>query len=623
MSRDTHHQRKLSICFVSDFFLPHVGGVELHIAHLAGKLAERGHKVCVFTHSYNDDTTFGDNEKNTDSNTNETYSGVRYLKSGVKVYYVPRVTIRGTNCCFPTIFGVLKIFRIACVRENVNVVHAHQGGTLSHECVLHAKTLQIPCVVFTDHSLFGMNDDVASIHSNKVLRMTLGEADRAVCVTNAAKENTCLRGGMNVVPVRRKKTKKRKGRDDEEEEEVVYELRGFDPRKIEVIPNAVDGEAFYPPSRATEKRSEGKSSSRSSGSESSNSSSNSGSAKRSGKKEVTIVVCSRLTYRKGIHLLAKLIPLTLKRNKNVRFIIAGSGPMEPHLREVCEKTHEKECKGKVEFLGDAKHENVPNILRRGDIFLNCSLTEAFCTAIVEAASCGLVVVATGVGGVPEVLPGVTMVTSPAASEKKSTMETGTGGRRRKLKAGKPKEITSSFLAPPTVSGLFEQLEKAIALVANGEIGDREREALGDQILQKYSWSAVAKTTENLYLDVLLEKEKRKKKRKKTVEDERDDDDFANRVIEKCTSQGVVFGPLLCCIAALTKLYLKALEFADPAENIRERSNFFTTTNNNPIIADSSKRQRNDGNDAMRGDDVDIGRFLVSKRKSRRERRRRE
>jgi hypothetical protein len=141
---------------------------------------------------------------------------------------------------------------------------------------------------------------------------------------------------------------------------------------------------------------------------------------------------------------------------------------------------------------------------------------------------------------------------------------------------------------------------------------------------------VAKTTENLYLDVLLEKEKRKKKRKKTVEDEenrddekRDDDDFADRVIEKCTSQGVVFGPLLCCIAALTKIYLKALEFADPAENIRERSNFLTTTNNHPIIADSSKRQKKYGNDAMHGDDVDIGRFLVSKRKRRRDRRRRE
>jgi phosphatidylinositol glycan class A protein len=44
------------------------------------------------------------------------------------------------------------------------------------------------------------------------------------------------------------------------------------------------------------------------------------------------------------------------------------------------------------------------ILVQGDIFLNTSLTEAFCIAIVEAASCGLLVVSTRVGGIPEVLP---------------------------------------------------------------------------------------------------------------------------------------------------------------------------------------------------------------------------
>lgn len=36
--------------------------------------------------------------------------------------------------------------------------------------------------------------------------------------------------------------------------------------------------------------------------------------------------------------------------------------------------------------------------------MNTSLTEAFCIAIVEAASCGLLVVSTDVGGVSEVLP---------------------------------------------------------------------------------------------------------------------------------------------------------------------------------------------------------------------------
>ena len=39
---------------------------------------------------------------------------------------------------------------------------------------------------------------------------------------------------------------------------------------------------------------------------------------------------------------------------------------------------------------------------RGQIFLNASLTEAFCMAIVEAAAAGLLVVSTAVGGVPEV-----------------------------------------------------------------------------------------------------------------------------------------------------------------------------------------------------------------------------
>jgi phosphatidylinositol glycan class A protein len=59
---------------------------------------------------------------------------------------------------------------------------------------------------------------------------------------------------------------------------------------------------------------------------------------------------------------------------------------------------------RVEMLGSIPSKNVRNVLVRGHIFLNTSLTEAFCIAIVEAASCGLLVVSTDVGGVFEVLP---------------------------------------------------------------------------------------------------------------------------------------------------------------------------------------------------------------------------
>jgi len=42
---------------------------------------------------------------------------------------------------------------------------------------------------------------------------------------------------------------------------------------------------------------------------------------------------------------------------------------------------------RVELLGAVPHKNVRDVLIRGHIFLNCSLTEAFCIAILEAAWC--------------------------------------------------------------------------------------------------------------------------------------------------------------------------------------------------------------------------------------------
>ena len=73
-----------------------------------------------------------------------------------------------------------------------------------------------------------------------------------------------------------------------------------------------------------------------------------------------------------------------------------------------------------------------------------------------------------------------------------------------------------------------------------------------------------------------------------------DDDFASRLIQKYTSHGVVFGPLLCCVAALAKLYVKVLEFVDPVEIIREKADLTT--------------------DAIDGGDDDcVGRFLAEKR----------
>jgi phosphatidylinositol glycan class A protein len=59
---------------------------------------------------------------------------------------------------------------------------------------------------------------------------------------------------------------------------------------------------------------------------------------------------------------------------------------------------------KVTLLGELQHNEVRKVMLMGDIYLNTSLTEAFCIANVEAASCGLHVISTDIGGVAEVLP---------------------------------------------------------------------------------------------------------------------------------------------------------------------------------------------------------------------------
>lgn len=121
---------------------------------------------------------------------------------------------------------------------------------------------------------------------------------------------------------------------------------------------------------------------------------------------VTIVVISRLVYRKGMDLLVAIIPRICAMHPKVKFIIGkshfpcvnvsqlddllinalgGDGPKRIDLEQMREKhlLHDR-----VELIGPVKHHDVRNVLVQGHIFLNTSLTEAFCIAIVEAACAG-------------------------------------------------------------------------------------------------------------------------------------------------------------------------------------------------------------------------------------------
>jgi phosphatidylinositol glycan class A protein len=67
------------------------------------------------------------------------------------------------------------------------------------------------------------------------------------------------------------------------------------------------------------------------------------------------------------------------------FCTSGDGPKRVALEEMRER---HALQDRVSMRGELPHNQVRDFLVQGHIFLNTSLTEAFCMSIVEAASCG-------------------------------------------------------------------------------------------------------------------------------------------------------------------------------------------------------------------------------------------
>ncbi len=176
------------------------------------------------------------------------------------------------------------------------------------------------------------------------------------------------------------------------------------------------------------------------------------------------MVLSRLVYRKGVDLLVGLIPIICQRFENVDIIIGGDGPKRLQLEEMME--YYSYLKNRITLMGSIPHHQVSNLYQKGHIFLNCSLTESFCMAILEAASCGLYVVSTNVGGIPEVLP--------------SHLVT---------------------LAQPTVPDLVDKLSQTIKNYPTFPHSTNPQQ-IHNQVKSLYSWKTVAQNTERIYSHVL-------------------------------------------------------------------------------------------------------------------------
>lgn len=112
----------------------------------------------------------------------------------------------------------------------------------------------------------------------------------------------------------------------------------------------------------------------------------------------------------GIDVLLDALPAVLRALPLERCVIAGDGSQRASLQA---RALARGVDAAIVWPGRVPHAAVPALLRELSLFVNPSRAEAFGVAALEAQACGLPVVATRVGGLPEVVcDGVTGVLVP-------------------------------------------------------------------------------------------------------------------------------------------------------------------------------------------------------------------
>lgn len=181
-----------------------------------------------------------------------------------------------------------------------------------------------------------------------------------------------------------------------------------------------------------------------------------------GDPEITIGTVKTLEKGYGIeYLIHAFAALVSKRMPHrLKLLIVGEGSQREALERVARALGIAHL---TEFAGWVPHNRVPEYLQRLSVFVAPSVhEESFGMAVVEASACGIPVIVSRIGGMPEV-----------AEDK----------------------VTGLLVPPRDFTALAVALEK---LVRSEELRRRMGEAGRDFVLRRYEWKTTARVMEDLY-----------------------------------------------------------------------------------------------------------------------------
>jgi glycosyltransferase involved in cell wall biosynthesis len=116
-------------------------------------------------------------------------------------------------------------------------------------------------------------------------------------------------------------------------------------------------------------------------------------------EKIVVFTARRLVEKNGLEYLILAMP-QITAQHDATLVIAGDGPHKQYLQNLVQRHDLEED---VEFIGPVPHTKLPQFISASDIIVIPSLMEASSLFLIESMACQRPVVATRVGGIPEIL----------------------------------------------------------------------------------------------------------------------------------------------------------------------------------------------------------------------------
>lgn len=337
------------------------GGAELHVQSLAQALSERGHRVVLLT---------------------KRIPGRPAQLPGVEAIF-------STKTIFPQIFTklfqfdpVVYLTTLRFLRTwSPDVVHLHSFLDISFAPIAAAARLQIP-VLATVHSYWPvcLRHRLCYNEDRTCQRRYVREVC-APCLGRGLRNQTGVRFPVPLVSLvlrgawrARQHVLQKVARFIAPSGALAWSLResGFPADRIVILPHGVPESNFAVRPRKPDLAPHG----------------------------VHLLCVGRLVPGKGVQYLLEALCLVRQVYPNAILTVAGDGKFRPDLERLCASLG---LTAVVRFVGAQSRSRLPELYAEADLVVIPSLSEIFPYVALEAAATGIPVVATNVGGIPEIL----------------------------------------------------------------------------------------------------------------------------------------------------------------------------------------------------------------------------